>query len=1314
MANTRLSHLLPALRLTPASRSDSRSPTRSPERKHTTSYQTIDPLLSNLSPESTLEALTSTNAVPTNEKDSYDILSNSISQVSPGERALGIRAAIAAQRLGWWYKEIQTWEWPTQGDSQHGKGFIPPTPDELGSSLRVDAGTEYYGSLPAQVVKQHEERIEEIRDGMDGLDVEELKEHVLSAHIPSWSRPSSSNSSMPTPPPLSYVQLSDFTAVVTATILRALPLLSRLNSLLSTWDVRLLVVRQIPGLLRGLHETRTELDSSLNSLKSTNHPGEHDAVYSSANFRAKKAELEAMVLSVGRRMDRILDGLEGREDSLPENWIDDLEAIESDFGTWVMDAERRTAENEWNRIKTAEQDDARRHAEQESDGLPVISETPEESSVHEPDAVRQNSWSTPMETIDEEPGCMPEPASSHEQRLPIESSAISSVETAATTSDPAEANALPKPPPALQCDDHDIDLPEEIGVPTESTVPIIAREDSLDSERQLLSEQPTTDPEEENSSLPREGLPPPASSDQLEEPSLSSDTKEECKALVRSDSAHISSDNGEQHHLDAGNVACDEDNASQLSPNVMGANMAIGPDNAPSESKNESSEASKLGNDEQGYSHAVQAPQTADEGRTPVASVTAEAGTAKIPMALDSVNADPLPSTDCISKSGASPEVPPSSNLGDKQSGLSSILKRDDESPPVKHTLESPIKLSKTRHRQSSPEKGRKKTRRRRTSNTSADSTFSDYPSLVSSPEFKEAYPASSNETLFLKTPPHYQTDYQPARLSTNYADHSLREDRLFRLDSQKSSPQTPFAHNRTVSLPLQRFINERMEMNHNDHATIDGESSSGRRASVTSADGRSRGQGVSTRKGASTTPTNNGRSSRRTAASRKDEQPRGPTVGGMPNASEHNKNAYLKNSAHHPLPPDQPSHPNKLRLSKRPVTQIGVNGTGVHKSHAQLMGEGSGDSASDKTRSRSSTPVKQLRKPKDHLDEKISSILSTLPGGIHLVSPVDQELDSSPGTSSLLPTRERVSSASPQIPSRDSVPASSPAPSITLTPALSARRRYSHSHGPEESSVKVYHLYRGGKSVPTKLFVRTIGENGGRVMVRVGGGWADLGEYLREYAIHHGRRSITETPRVEVKGLSPNNSPGYVSASERHPPRPQSVISTRPASSISVRKKRRPSNVSDVGDVRATSGGEALNTSFSPFSSLSNRRLSVSSNASVGATSSASEALHRSFTPSTSVPSLNGSTPLGLAGPKPRSRQVSMSPQSEAWVENVLGKARRSSSLNPHKFGMGVSEGGSPAPTTRTLPKAKSISDIASVGQNKRVVLRGLGDRRH
>src|SRR5690606_33694336 len=40
------------------------------------------------------------------------------------------------------------------------------------------------------------------------------------------------------------------------------------------------------------------------------------------------------------------------------------------------------------------------------------------------------------------------------------------------------------------------------------------------------------------------------------------------------------------------------------------------------------------------------------------------------------------------------------------------------------------------------------------------------------------------------------------------------------------------------------------------------------------------------------------------------------------------------------------------------------------------------------------------------------------------------------------------------------------------------------------------------------------------RVMVRVGGGWADLGEYLKEYAMHHGSQRRVVSQRVEVTDL--------------------------------------------------------------------------------------------------------------------------------------------------------------------------------------------------
>ena len=189
------------------------------------------------------------------------------------------------------------------------------------------------------MIEQYEVRIEEIRDGVDGLSMEELKGHVLSTHIPHGSRLPSDGTA--------YLPLTDFATIITATILRALRCLSALNRLLLTWQARLLALHQVPRFLSDLYRTRFLLDSSAKSIND-NESLDSGHQYSTADsFHAKRAELKSMVVSVGQRMDILLDSLEGLPDGVPEEWIDQLEAVETDFGNWASDAERFMNISEW-------------------------------------------------------------------------------------------------------------------------------------------------------------------------------------------------------------------------------------------------------------------------------------------------------------------------------------------------------------------------------------------------------------------------------------------------------------------------------------------------------------------------------------------------------------------------------------------------------------------------------------------------------------------------------------------------------------------------------------------------------------------------------------------------------------------------------------------------------------------------------------------------------------------------------------------------------------------------------------------------------
>lgn len=392
MAKSPFNSLDPAVRLPPRHSRSPRSPSRSPERRAQFLSHQLDPLLSDLSPETTLQVLSATDAIPINKNTPHSLLAKSISDVSTVDRAFGIRAAVAAQKLNEWHTEVLSWLWPDPArDPNARNGFLPPKEPEKSSNRsygEAQAGSStipenereiYFGSLPASILKLYQTRIKEIKDGMEALDVEELKEHVLTAHIPSRSRPPSAASTMSTSSGLaSYLKMSDFTAVITATILRALPVLSRLNNLLSNWHARLLVLNHVPGLVLDLQETKRAITNALNRLQNGLLPKLDDPLFSRESFRSSWKELQAMVSSLGRRIDSMLDILEGREDSLPETWIDDMEAIESRIASWAFEAERRAVQNELKCLYQRELDEYL--AQKSSEELvPDASHTPQES-----------------------------------------------------------------------------------------------------------------------------------------------------------------------------------------------------------------------------------------------------------------------------------------------------------------------------------------------------------------------------------------------------------------------------------------------------------------------------------------------------------------------------------------------------------------------------------------------------------------------------------------------------------------------------------------------------------------------------------------------------------------------------------------------------------------------------------------------------------------------------------------------------------------------------------------------------------------------
>ncbi|KAM0174261.1 hypothetical protein ACHAPF_006240 [Botrytis cinerea] len=354
------SRLAPPL-LHPRSASRARSPNRSSSRSHI-----ADDLLSDLTPTTTLQAFTS----PTGK------LKTSIEAASPADRAFGIRATLASKKVQEWLDELSDWPWPQTGGSA---GFeapdasksirVSPPKSDNGAEQQDEEDTEpqYCGSLLFDQVVRYEYRIEEIGEGMDDLKVEEIKRQVLDTHFSVNSR-SSSPSNIAIPAFLaSYPMMDDFTAIVTATVLQALPNLAKLTRLLDIWGIRLSVLRRVPPLLLGLDDAEMALNSGWQAIKmaGANAAGSGemaDTVLSRQTFEVMKNVLQAKVTILGRDLDYMLDTLEGRMDTLPDSWLDRMENLERDYGEWVVSADRKITDGELAAIATVQAKSARASA----------------------------------------------------------------------------------------------------------------------------------------------------------------------------------------------------------------------------------------------------------------------------------------------------------------------------------------------------------------------------------------------------------------------------------------------------------------------------------------------------------------------------------------------------------------------------------------------------------------------------------------------------------------------------------------------------------------------------------------------------------------------------------------------------------------------------------------------------------------------------------------------------------------------------------------------------------------------------------------
>lgn len=1325
--------LTSATRLAPSTaRGHSRSPSRSPTRRAEFTAHELDPLLGNLSPTSTLEALSLTAAVQPGGKKEQDVLARSITQASTTERALGIRAALAAQKLREWYTEVSAWPWPDRKAARLGKGF--QTPDN-------DSKEEHIGSLPSSILDAYEDRVDEIRDGMEALEVEELKEHVLNAHVSSRSRPSSSNGqTMGNPHALDYTELRDFTAVITATILQALPVLSRLNMLLGTWDMRSLVLRQIPGLLRGLSTTRDAIEAAWSAVSSN----DAESYFSKEDYHHIRDDLEARVSSLGSKVDQILDALEGREDVLPEAWIDEMDGIEADFGNWVVEAGRALLQQDLN----ARQEESTRSVVAPMAMIETIRSALNPQSVEdsdtqpiEPEAIEASGSN---ETVGSSGRSLPEAPMPALDGMPKQS-------TSPMLNPLEDLPPLPLTPVRAEPPQSIIASPAPEWLPESASVVEGAdskRDSVLSTSRDESSGtgRSTKEPLPLHPGGPTDPLPtPPASETQevankYELPSTSSTTKE----LNLTGKAGL--DTFPASGQETGVIA-NEEKASPTAlpselPAIKAGVMSDKGDASAGRPQDGLSEYERLANKEPSSELATSYPLSTAETefvRTSTSPEREEDFHSALPDSVTVLDWEYVVTPTNLEVLQKGLPVPSSAGISFLESASQEQTKQGRRPPP--------LDLSSAN------------THKRSTSALSAlSSGVSDYLSDLSTPEILDASTAEVHSTPVVVDSPYRAMDKDYFSTSRPSSASQKPRTRSMYMSGEMITPTLPkqSKHTRATSVPMASLIlgpepagevveDEDLqgdEGDEEDNANFREPPPMIKRASFASIGSlpKSELKTITVNRAGSPASLLSNQSKQKTQDSVKEAF--GALTG---SESKNNSGASIEAPLVSPLRtrsleqrfPQRPSHeedPPLLRVVTRPKfptqdaklaaspplprksskrtsrnlnfsTSPSTPPRGKKQTSPQNPASTSTPTKPSVSRTTEATKSLPLKSNEETLEEKIHDLLTTIPARIHLASaPVARPDRISPKFGSRSKEKEKDSSKdtdSLSTHSNSNTPSSrdtTPTPSLTLTPMRPSRS------GPlartsDDPSIALYHLSRsgpGGKdATPIKLFVRLVGQNPERVMVRVGGGWADLGEYLREYALHHGRRAVSDG-RFDVQGLpSQNSSPagpvptsrtpsGFLGSIKRRSPassRPASALEFRPKSALEVHDSRRgsatPSELS-----YPSSPSSPIGTATSDFATpppvpsipSRHRKSSLSSVMTPTRTTSFTFPTTTTTTTSTSgsnsPPSIthtrttSGYTPLGAAGPRSQSRTVSaLNPENEAWVEGVVGQARRTTS---------------------------------------------------
>jgi hypothetical protein len=1202
--------------------------------------------------------------------------------------------------------------------------------------------TIYWGSLPAVVVQEYEQRVDEIIQQLDEVNVEELKAFVLSAHDQAGISSASINDSIGDIGAATDLRrLDDFTAVITATILQALPYLSRLNRLLDTWSIRLSVLRQTPSFVKALSQARADLDQGWVAIQNARSDDVESLSYDSFNrgtLIEMRSVIEHNVGTLGRKLDGFLDNLEGRSETVPESWIDGMETLESQYAVWLVQAERKILDNDlkkrWSRAlpAPAAQGGAYRQSSESArlvetgrgGGLmapPVLSPTRRAFSGGSPPTnmppsdIRTDSIASPLDPVTAPFRDQPRndshtipaeqastivditytPRSSTTSRssrttrhvpilLPYDGGDGQDYPTEGITGDLVSRAGTPAAPETR---------PTSVVSPSEVPTSSVAKKRALfsgDLERTQSLQRATKTPvrsfEHASNAFARLFKKESSSPERSRSSSLKSELGHKRSGSSKTDQGIIWGGRASQspgHVLRKKSIDSNMQDVKQENSVPVAADAPPVPVLPPKSPRKSIGSLKKQRQQQQ-----LMPSPTLPEPRNAESS-----------SGLDFAQNWPLPSRVSTSERGASIDaqitrMQAQTHDGTEGTGLSSPKKplesdffhrmfidslpgtadEDTESSDLQHSNSlDPMSAVSDQNRALSPYPG------------IVVPTINPFMPDQSPPPTQQVQ--YSPKTASLSTPPTVQrpsrVDMPPDSsppLPVNKTDGDVSPDSIASAtyspeiqDARASYFQTASPSiSRTNSVattsplytkPLSTSLGSPMKSRNPPHVeelTEEDESNDAthtRKVSGISLENQPRLEVKSI---------DLSRTKSNSSAVAPDTQPTEENSSGS---------VSVKDISVFPTPPtiheERPSSPVSPTLSSPDLSLLRHKTSSpsiVSDQAGSLPDEAGLNAFMGKRRglgiqpngSPSTITRPKSRQETDTFDRHVSEILQKLPSSIRF------------RTGAITPrprTAEPRTFSGPRPKMNPRVLSSTHASSggLTLAPAdPSLSKKSSNASDPE---VKLYHLTQAGREEPIKLFVRLVGE-GERVMVRVGGGWADLADYLRQYAEHHGSRTVSGEVDVKAMG-TPAPGSGNVNL--------QNAIRRKASGPLSA----------DVGRVRAHSPmpatppierSEGSETSEPPLATTPSRSPLLSRSRPSTADSSGRPTSKHSW------------SEMSMAGPGSNSKKFPELPDKKArWVEGMVEMVQKASAEKSKKGEQ----------------KPKPFGELGKVGATRRVVFR-------